>query len=196
MQHRSVTPDSKLPFSLPRAPPFSTKETEPDPGHSHEDQTGDSEQSRAGDSVLISMLAPEEPDIVRDHDDQELILEDPHPAQTNKKHRVQEPDSGADRPTGTNEHRPKKATVMTPEQVKEMDRAAFPPSIISRKPNYNHPDLQLPTHIKTWGQLKSWNARNQGDPRRIDIGKLHTLQRLHFTQLMAARVDGNEHLNS
>ena len=72
---------------------------------------------------------------------------------------------------------------MTADQVKEMDRAAFPPSII----NHNQNPAQVPKHIKTWGQLKQWVAANPQASNGVDLSKLMTLQKLHFGQIVASR---------
>lgn len=70
---------------------------------------------------------------------------------------------------------------MTVEQGKEMDRANFPPSIINNNPS------QVPKHIKTWGQLKQWASANPQASNGVDLGKLMTLQKLHFAQIVAAQ---------
>ncbi|KAK1141113.1 hypothetical protein N8T08_009389 [Aspergillus melleus] len=71
---------------------------------------------------------------------------------------------------------------MSPDQVKEMDRAPFPPAILSNNPNMVSP---VPKHIKTWGQLKQWAAANQQVLGGIDLQKLMTMQKFHLAQIMA-----------
>ncbi|KAJ6102243.1 hypothetical protein N7486_004670 [Penicillium sp. IBT 16267x] len=81
-------------------------------------------------------------------------------------------------------HQQNNGLEMTPDQVKEMDRAAFPPTIIN---NQNHNPSQVPKHIKTWGQLKQWANTNPQASNGVDLTKLMTLQKLHFGQILANR---------
>ncbi|KAJ5106678.1 hypothetical protein N7456_003353 [Penicillium angulare] len=76
---------------------------------------------------------------------------------------------------------------MTPEQTKEMDRAAFPPSLL----NQNNNPAQVPKQIKTWGQLKQWVAANPQASIGVDPAKLMILQKLHFGHIIAARNGGD-----
>jgi hypothetical protein len=46
-------------------------------------------------------------------------------------------------------HRSSHGVEMTPEQGKQMDRVSFPPSIL----NMNGTSMQVPSNIKSWGQL-------------------------------------------
>ncbi|KAJ5928292.1 hypothetical protein N7466_007248 [Penicillium verhagenii] len=73
--------------------------------------------------------------------------------------------------------------AMTLEQVREMNRAAFPPPII----NHIKPSSQMPKHIRTWGQLKHWITNNPQASNVVDISKLKALQKFHFRQIMAFR---------
>lgn len=70
---------------------------------------------------------------------------------------------------------------MTPEQVKEMDRLNFPPSILSNNTNMNTPAAK---NIKTWGQLKQFANSNPQALGGMDIPRLMTLQKLHLAQLL------------
>lgn len=76
---------------------------------------------------------------------------------------------------------------MTPEQVREMDRLHFPPSILNTNPNMNSP---VPKNIKTWGQLKQWATANPQVLKGVDPPKLMTLQKLHLAQILAQGKDG------
>lgn len=64
---------------------------------------------------------------------------------------------------------------MTDEQVREMDKASFPPSMINGNAN-----VPLPKNVKTWGQLKQWAVGNPQFLREVTLPKLLILQRLHF----------------
>lgn len=76
---------------------------------------------------------------------------------------------------------------MTAEQVKEMDRMNFPPSILNSIPNMNAPALK---NIKTWGQLKQFAASNPHALGGMDVPKLMSLEKLHFTQMLAQKEAG------
>lgn len=70
---------------------------------------------------------------------------------------------------------------MTAEQVKEMDRLQFPPSLINSNQNSS-----FPKNIKTWGQLKQLAAANpQVLGGKAGLSKLMTLQKLHLAQIVA-----------
>lgn len=71
---------------------------------------------------------------------------------------------------------------MTAEQVNEMDRMNFPPSILSNHPNMSTPP---PKNIKTWGQLKQFANSNPHALGGMDVPRLMTLQKLHLAQLLA-----------
>ncbi|KAJ5654306.1 hypothetical protein N7490_001309 [Penicillium lividum] len=75
------------------------------------------------------------------------------------------------------------ALEMTPEQVKDMDRTAFPPNLI----NHNHSASQVPRQIRTWGQLKQWVTANPQASNGVDLSKLMMLQKLHFGSVLASR---------
>lgn len=75
---------------------------------------------------------------------------------------------------------------MTAEQVKEMDRLNFPPSILNSIPNMNMPALKS---IKTWGQLKQFAASNPHALGGMDVQKLMSLEKLHFAQLLVQGKD-------
>ncbi|EED20002.1 conserved hypothetical protein [Talaromyces stipitatus ATCC 10500] len=68
---------------------------------------------------------------------------------------------------------------MTAEQIRDMDRMAFPPSMINSNANMNPP---IPKAVKTWGQLKTYVTQNPGS---VDPGKLLDLQRLHFVHTLS-----------
>ncbi|KAJ6002782.1 hypothetical protein N7451_005329 [Penicillium sp. IBT 35674x] len=70
---------------------------------------------------------------------------------------------------------------MTPEQLKEMDREAFPLHIT----NGNSVRIQVIENAKTWGQLKKWVKANPQASNDLDLPKLMMLQELHFEQLTA-----------
>ncbi|KAJ9220914.1 hypothetical protein DTO207G8_8514 [Paecilomyces variotii] len=76
---------------------------------------------------------------------------------------------------------------MTPEQVREMDRWPFPPSIL----NSNNMNSPVPKTVKTWGQLKQWAAQNPHLLGGVDLPKLLTLQRLHLAQTLTQGRDAN-----
>lgn len=76
---------------------------------------------------------------------------------------------------------------MTPEQIREMDRWQFPPSII----NSNNMNSPVPKNVKTWGQLKQWAAQNPHLLGGVDLPKLLTLQRLHLAQTLSQGRDAN-----
>ncbi|KAJ5294725.1 hypothetical protein PENANT_c014G02265 [Penicillium antarcticum] len=71
---------------------------------------------------------------------------------------------------------------MTPDQSKQMDRVAFPPSIL----NMNGTSMQVPKNVKNWGQLKQWAASNSGGSRPNDMSRLMVLQKLHLGQLLSS----------
>ncbi|KAG0158906.1 hypothetical protein PDIDSM_6426 [Penicillium digitatum] len=71
---------------------------------------------------------------------------------------------------------------MTPEQVKQMDRMSFPPSIL----NMNGTSMQVPNNIKLWGQLKQWASSNPQVASPNDLPRLMMLQKLHLGQLISA----------
>ncbi|KAJ6044443.1 hypothetical protein N7460_005798 [Penicillium canescens] len=71
---------------------------------------------------------------------------------------------------------------MTADQSKQMDRVAFPPSIL----NMNGTSMQVPKNIKNWGQLKQWAASNPGVSRPNDVSRLMMLQKLHLGQLLSS----------
>ena len=76
---------------------------------------------------------------------------------------------------------------MTPEQVKEMDRLPFPPSLINSNQNSS-----FPKNIKTWGQLKQLAGANpQVLGGRAGLSKLMTLQKLHLAQIVAQGKENN-----
>jgi hypothetical protein len=68
------------------------------------------------------------------------------------------------------------------DQVKDMDRVPFPPSILSNNPNVPSP---VPKHIKSWGQLKQWATANPQLLGGIDLQKLVTFQKFHMAQMVA-----------
>lgn len=70
---------------------------------------------------------------------------------------------------------------MSAEQVQEMDRTNFPPSIV------NGNTFDVPQNIRTWGQLKQWTAANPQPSAGPDLNKLMTLQKLHFTQIVTSQ---------
>lgn len=71
---------------------------------------------------------------------------------------------------------------MTPEQGKQMDRVSFPPSIL----NMNGTSMQVPSNIKSWGQLKQWANSNPQIASPNDLPRLMMLQKLHLGQLISA----------
>ncbi|KAJ5774449.1 UAA transporter [Penicillium paradoxum] len=71
---------------------------------------------------------------------------------------------------------------MTSEQGKQMDRIAFPPSIL----NMHGTSMQVPPHVKTWGQLKQWAISNPQVASPNDLPRLMMLQKLHLGQLISA----------
>ena len=71
---------------------------------------------------------------------------------------------------------------MTPEQGKQMDRVSFPPSIL----NMNGTSMQVPSNIKSWGQLKQWANSNPQVASPNDLPRLMMLQKLHLGQLISA----------
>ncbi|PYH41475.1 uncharacterized protein BP01DRAFT_305629 [Aspergillus saccharolyticus JOP 1030-1] len=77
---------------------------------------------------------------------------------------------------------------MSPEQTKEMDRVHFPPAILNNNPNISSP---VPTHIKTWGQLKELASSNPQLLGGVDIQKLVALQKLHLAQILTQAKEGN-----
>ncbi|THC90865.1 hypothetical protein EYZ11_009678 [Aspergillus tanneri] len=77
---------------------------------------------------------------------------------------------------------PRGGMDMSPDQIKEMDRLHFPPTILSSNPNMVSP---VPKHIKTWGQLKQWAAANQQVLGGMDLQKLMTLQKFHLAQILS-----------
>ncbi|GAD96482.1 hypothetical protein NFIA_018670 [Paecilomyces variotii No. 5] len=76
---------------------------------------------------------------------------------------------------------------MTPEQIREMDRWPFPPTIL----NSNNMNSPVPKNVKTWGQLKQWAAQNPHLLGGVDLPKLLTLQRLHLAQTLTQGRDAN-----
>lgn len=75
---------------------------------------------------------------------------------------------------------------MTPEQLKEMDRRPFPPSIVG-----NSQTTPVPKNIKTWGPLKQWAAANPQALGGVDLQKLMTVQKLHYAQIVAHGKENN-----
>ncbi|KAJ5430330.1 UAA transporter [Penicillium cf. griseofulvum] len=71
---------------------------------------------------------------------------------------------------------------MTPEQGKQMDRVSFPPSIL----NMNGTSMQVPSNVKSWGQLKQWANSNPQIASPNDLPRLMMLQKLHLGQLISA----------
>ncbi|EEA27541.1 hypothetical protein TMatcc_004156 [Talaromyces marneffei ATCC 18224] len=71
---------------------------------------------------------------------------------------------------------------MNAEQTREMDRMAFPPSMINSNANMNPP---VPKTVKTWGQLKAWVVQNPQVLGNVDSAKLLDLQRLHFAHTVS-----------
>ncbi|GAM39218.1 hypothetical protein TCE0_034r10578 [Talaromyces pinophilus] len=69
---------------------------------------------------------------------------------------------------------------MNAEQTREMDRMAFPPSMINSNANMN-----VPKTVKTWGQLKAWVVQNPQVLGHVDSAKLLDLQRLHFAHTVS-----------
>ncbi|KAJ5551347.1 UAA transporter [Penicillium sp. DV-2018c] len=70
---------------------------------------------------------------------------------------------------------------MTQEQCKQMDRVSFPPSIL----NMNGTSMQVPSHVKSWGQLKQWAMANPQIASSNDLPRLLMLQKLHLGQLIS-----------
>jgi hypothetical protein len=67
---------------------------------------------------------------------------------------------------------------MTKEQMEDMDRVPFPPQIL------NSTNSTIPKHIKMWGQLKQFVAKNpQILGTNVDLQKLQHLQRFHLQRL-------------
>ncbi|KAF7589438.1 hypothetical protein BBP40_004275 [Aspergillus hancockii] len=85
------------------------------------------------------------------------------------------------------------ALDMSADQVKDMDRVPFPPSILSSNPNVPSP---VPKHIKTWGQLKQWATANPQLLGGIDLQKLVTFQKFHLAQLLAQNKEGGRNLDN
>ncbi|KAL1846939.1 hypothetical protein Plec18170_008907 [Paecilomyces lecythidis] len=79
---------------------------------------------------------------------------------------------------------------ITPEQMREVDRWPFPPSIL----NSNNMTSPVPKNVKTWGQLKQWAAQNPHLLGGVDLPKLLTLQRLHFAQALSQGRDANRNM--
>ncbi|KAE8144407.1 hypothetical protein BDV25DRAFT_95931 [Aspergillus avenaceus] len=77
---------------------------------------------------------------------------------------------------------------LSPEQMKDMDRLPYPPSILSNNPNVSSP---VPKHIKTWGQLKQWVSANPQVLGGIDPQKLVTFQKYHLSQILLQNKEGN-----
>ncbi|PIG79369.1 hypothetical protein AARAC_010947 [Aspergillus arachidicola] len=82
---------------------------------------------------------------------------------------------------------------MSPDQIKDMDRLPFPPSILSNNPNVPSP---VPKHIKTWGQLKQWATANPQVLGGIDLQKLVTFQKFHLAQILAQNKEGGRNPDS
>jgi hypothetical protein len=73
---------------------------------------------------------------------------------------------------------------MTEDQIKEMDRLAFPPAILNSTSNLT---ASLPKNVKTWGQLKFWASQNPQLTRDVTLPKLQMLQKYHFLNFLANR---------
>ncbi|KAE8376557.1 hypothetical protein BDV26DRAFT_282555 [Aspergillus bertholletiae] len=82
---------------------------------------------------------------------------------------------------------------MSPDQIKDMDRMLFPPSILGNNPNIPSP---VPKHIKTWGQLKQWATANPQVLGGIDLQKLVTFQKFHLAQILAQNKEGGRNPDS
>ncbi|OGM43038.1 hypothetical protein ABOM_009289 [Aspergillus bombycis] len=79
---------------------------------------------------------------------------------------------------------------MSPDQVKDMDRMPFPPSIHNNLPS------PPPKHIKTWGQLKQWATANPQVLGGIDLQKLVAFQKLHLNHILAQNKEGGRNPDS
>ena len=72
------------------------------------------------------------------------------------------------------------ATAMTEEQIRDMDRREYPPTILHSAILMQH----MSQDVKTWGDLKSWVSTHLHLMPADILEKLKDLQGLHFTSLM------------
>ncbi|PGH20404.1 hypothetical protein AJ80_03549 [Polytolypa hystricis UAMH7299] len=76
------------------------------------------------------------------------------------------------------------AMEMTEDQLREMDRVPFPPAVINANPSIAP---ALPKNVKAWGQLKQWASQNPHIVGDVNLQRLQTLQKFHYTQMVQAR---------
>ena len=70
--------------------------------------------------------------------------------------------------------------ALNDEQTRQMDNQNFPSAML----NMGGALSTLPKDVKTWGQLKSWVAQNQGTLPHESLTKLKGLQGLHYQNLV------------
>ena len=75
------------------------------------------------------------------------------------------------------------ALDMTEDQVRNMDKAPFPPGMV----NNTSLATNLPKNVVTWGQLKLWASQNPQLTGDISLHHLELLQKRHFNQYVAAQ---------
>ena len=70
-------------------------------------------------------------------------------------------------------------SILSEEQVRQIDRVEYPPTILHSTVTRQH----LSPDVKTWGDLESWVSKNQHLMSTDILEKLNGSQRLHFASL-------------